>query len=560
MTALRHVAFAASFFSLFLSLQVASAVQQTSKTILDVFPDSTVNVNQRKGTTKLTSTYSPGKSIWSKGLDEQQVFQAEMVHEQDPENSFRLRIGKGGQVYSLRGPFGESVPPSYRSEKSSKQSPWNDEVWQFVAVCTRYNGTKRLLKTNSISAKSLKLIEDSPFSSSFFVHNSGAYIPGGSKFSSLYCPMLANHQDKKEGKYQILNWGLVPQIKSIHRSPILYYTQVRDAGDGVIELTWVVHNFSTRDDVVFDHLNAPWGGTRISSLPYRYVVLPDGKCVERDTILNRSGATNVRNTAGFNLTCSTESEDCPAIALVYGRDKHLESEQQKKSQGEAYCQTTHSLYRDWRASEPAYKTRWKDWKTRAPNSFRNYDVCEIIPKLKIEPGTSIWFRSYLVVGNRDRVMEQARKLVNEVDYGLRNFEPEAMPRLQVSTGSAEGTHFSVFAKPVAGSMPLFQILNETTGQQIVTTDPYFFVKKEKLDFGISPDDADLEYFANATGYSLEQHNSRWQSLLGYGYRDKPSRGNWKQLSELLDTEKFPASNEHHLDLWVEIQSAGEDAK
>jgi hypothetical protein len=28
-----------------------------------------------------------------------------------------------------------------------------------------------------------------------------------------------------------------------------------DVGDGIIELTWVVHKYSERDDIVFDHLN-----------------------------------------------------------------------------------------------------------------------------------------------------------------------------------------------------------------------------------------------------------------------------------------------------------------
>ena len=29
-------------------------------------------------------------------------------------NSYQIRIGKGGNLYSLRGAFGESVPPQFR--------------------------------------------------------------------------------------------------------------------------------------------------------------------------------------------------------------------------------------------------------------------------------------------------------------------------------------------------------------------------------------------------------------------------------------------------------------
>ena len=192
------------------------------------------------------------------GLDEQQVFHGEMTHRQDKNNSFKLRIGKGGQVYSLRGPFGESVPPSWR-KKGDHQSPWNDEVWQFVAVCTKYNGFKFAQRAGDIPRATRRKLERSGFADSFFIHNSGAYIPGESKISSLYCPLLQDEIDREQRCFRMLNWGLVPQIKTIHRSPILFYTQVRDAGNGVIELTWVVHNFSVDQNIVFDHLNAPWG-------------------------------------------------------------------------------------------------------------------------------------------------------------------------------------------------------------------------------------------------------------------------------------------------------------
>jgi len=57
---------------------------------------------------------------------------------------------------------------------------------------------------------------------------------GDAKFDLLYCPLLAAEIRSKERCYRMLNWGLVPQIKTVHRSPLLYYTQVRDAGDGII--------------------------------------------------------------------------------------------------------------------------------------------------------------------------------------------------------------------------------------------------------------------------------------------------------------------------------------
>ncbi|WP_236696762.1 hypothetical protein [Rhodopirellula islandica] len=529
---------------------------------LDVFPASTVVTESVSGETRFESKYSPSPSVWDDRIDEAAVFQVEMQHQQTPSDSFQLRMGKGGQIYSLRGPFGESVPPSWRSP-GGKLSPWNDEVWQFVAVCTQYNGIQTQAsnrgqpeqRSTEVEAVQNRL-KELGLSDTFFVHNSGAYIPDSSELKSLYCPLLAYEVDEDARAIRMLNWGLVPQIRSVHRSPLLYYTQIRDVGDGVIEMTWVVHNFSQREDVVFDHLNAPWGGTRISSLPLRYVSSPEGALLEREGFLSEYGTVNVRETAGWNLSCQSDADDSPSLALVYGRDKHLERELERKANGEAYCQFTHSLYRDWRANEPLYKTTWKDWATRPENSFRNYDVCEIIPKLRIVPGSTIWFRSYLVVGEKAATMKRAESLVDHVDYGLLNFNASECP---MTTVTREGATFQLFAKPVSGALPVFEIEQAETGQRIFTPDPYYFVESESLDLNLPSRHPQRDYFADARGYFLDRNHSKWKRLVGYAMVKRPAadlliaKGNWERLSTLLDSQPTSSDNEYHRDVWVRTE-------
>ncbi len=517
--------------------------------LLDVFPASSFHVSaERRGEAVFSSRFTPSGSVWDKRLDERQVFQLQIAHRQGADNSFTLRMGKGGQIYSLRGAFGESVPPSWRAP-GSHISPWNDEVWQFVAVCTRYNGVDASLRAGAIPDSTITDIRNSKYRSSFFIHNSGAYIPGEANIASLYCPLLAAEVRATERCYRMLNWGLVPQIKTVHRSPLLYYTQVRDVGDGIIELTWVIHNFAVRDDIVFDHLNAPWGGTRISSLPFRYVISPEGELIQREDILNSAGVVDVRKTAGWNLTCASEANDSPSLALVYGRDRHLEAERAREAAGKPFCQFKHSLYRDWRAGAPLYDRAWKDWRTRPENSFRNYDVCEIIPKLRIAPQTTIWFRSYLVVGRRDNTMKLARSLVDHVDYGLLQFDPQTIPLVPVS---AEDATMKLFARPVHGSRPLFLIEHSESGRRIFTTDPYYFVKKEPLDFAFPKDHPHHDYYQNVQGYCMDENRSHWQSLLGFGYENKPESGSWQRLSTLVDPALFPDTDRYHRDLWVRV--------
>ena len=541
--------------------------QEVDNAILDVFPATTVSAQpNQQGETTFNDVYTPSKSLWTEGLNESNVFQGEMVHTQNPKRDFSLRMGKGGQIYSLRGPFGESVPPSWR-QKGSSSSPWNDEVWQFVAVCTKYNGLDHAKKAGPVPKEVEQRIKASGYNDIFFVHNSGAYIPGDENFDSLYCPLLSNQVDPEARCFRMLNWGLVPQIKTISRSPLLYYTQVRDAGNGVIEMTWVVHNFSVDEDIVFNHLNAPWGGTRISSLPFRYVGAPDQSLLEREDILNRNGVVDVSETAGWCLSCANEEKDSPSLALVYGLDKHLDSEMAKKAAGEPYIQIAHSLYRDWRAREPAYQNQWKDWRTRPANSFRNYDVCEVIPKLEIKPNTTIWYRSYLVVGPKDKVTQQAGRLVNEVDYGRLDFQEKSSSKLRIRVGDesvavslkkqpkadqSNEKSFQVYGTPVAGTKPLFLIEHAQTHQKIITTDPYYFVPQEKLDLQFPPEHPFAKYYNSAVGYSLSDRNSKWESLLGFGIEQQPVTGKWAQLSTILSEERFPATNRYHLDLWVDV--------
>jgi len=541
-------------------LAAPTDAKASTASILEVFPESVVEVPaNRKGRTVFSPRYTPSGSAWDARLDEKTVFLAEIDHRQGPDSSFKLRVGKGGQIYSLRGPFGESVPPSWRAS-GSHLSPWNDEVWQFVAVCTKYNGLKASLKVGELPAETVARIRNSPYRSSYFIHNSGAYIPGDTDIRSLYCPLLASVVHAGDRSFRMLNWGLVPQVRTVHRSPLLYYTQVRDVGDGIIELTWVVHNFSIRNDVVFDHLNAPWGGTRVTSLPLRYVSSPDGRPVERQHILDASGVMPVRKTGGWNLSCASEAKDSPSLALVYGRDRHLEAERARKAAGEPFCQLTDSLYRDWRAAAPLYDRTWQDWRTRPANSFRNYDVSVVIPKLSIRPQTTIWYRSFLVVGRKASVIEQSRSLVDKVDYGLLTFDPERTPLRSVSVhagkvrtdakASSSASRFEVFTRPVSGTRPLFLLRNARTGRQVVTTDPYYFVKTERLSLRWPAEHPHHDYYKDSRGYSVDRNESDRQSLLGFGYEKKPERESWKRVSTLAGSSVFPEADRHNLDLWV----------
>ena len=553
------------------ALAVAAVVLATARAadpLLDVFPPSVAAVPAaERGEATITRDFTPSGSIWAEGLDEAQVFLAELAHRQGADDSFAVRVGKGGQIYSLRGPFGESVPPSWRDDRNDR-SPWNDEVWQFVAVCSRYNGVASLAKAGAVPDAVRERFERLAFHSSFFVHNSGAYIPGEAAVQSLYCPLLALETDSAARTIRTLTWGLVPQVRTIHRSPILFSGQARDVGEGILELTWVVHNFSPRDDVVFDFLNAPWGGTRLTSLPVHAIAAPDGQPRPRAEMFpadRPDSAIDVAKTGGWRVASVRDADDAPSLALVFGRDRHLEAERARAARGEPHCQFAPSLLRDYLAHAPQlYEKRWQDWRTRPENSFRNYDVVEFIPKLRLEPQTTIWYRVFLVVNRRDRSIELARSLVDKVDYGRLTFDRAATPLLPVHVqdgrvidpvAAAGPPSFEVYAKPVPGSLPLFLLEDATTGREVVSTDPYRFVPREPLDLGVPPDHPHHGYYAGLEGISLDRHTSKWKRLLGYAPRSRPGEPGFAPLSTLAGPALFPPADAHHLDVWV--RTAGE---
>lgn len=554
------------------SWPAVAAESAAATAILDVFPLSVAEVPAAdRGKTTITLAYTPSGSIWAEGLDESQVFLAELAHQQGPADSFKLRVGQGGQIYSLRGPFGESVPPSYRDARNDR-SPWNDEVWQFVAVCSKYNGPKSLEHAGPVPEAFARRLADLPYQSTFFIHNSGAYIPGDAAVASLYCPLLAFEADAEQRTIRTLNWGLVPQVRTIHRSPVLFYGQTRDVGDGIIELTWVVHNFST-EGIVFDFLNAPWGGTRRSSLPVQGIAKPPGGAPDGADPLEQLGPradsgvmVNARDTGGWRLASATAATDSPSLALVFGRDRHLDAERAKAARGEPHSQTGPGLLRDHLAHYPAYEHKWQDWQTRPENSFRNYDVIEFIPRLKLVPQATIWYRVFLVVNRRDRAAELAGSLVDKVDYGLVTFDPASTPLLPVhirdgrvvDPALAEGPPtFELYARPVPGSLPLFLLEDTATGQEMISTDPYRFVPQEPLDLGLPSDHPHHDYYRSARGISLDRHTSNWKRLLGYGLMSDPASSaesktestGFVRLSAAAGS-LAPEPDDHHRDLWV----------
>src|SRR5262245_23910858 len=88
-----------------------------------------------------TTTYQPysgSEYTWGSAVQplENSVFRALMSYRpEDHATAYDLRIGQGGQSYSLIGEFGEAIPPQVRPGPRGKEfsSPWIDGLFMTVA-------------------------------------------------------------------------------------------------------------------------------------------------------------------------------------------------------------------------------------------------------------------------------------------------------------------------------------------------------------------------------------------------------------------------------------------
>jgi len=119
---------------IFLLLLNSSLNAQTGtykEKICDFIDEDVDSLIQNAGTFLLSETYSNSGSSWEIDWTEDLIFQTLLKYEDNnnPNQSYELRMGKGGLVYSFRtSGFGEALPPQWRPSFDSTGS--NKNKWK----------------------------------------------------------------------------------------------------------------------------------------------------------------------------------------------------------------------------------------------------------------------------------------------------------------------------------------------------------------------------------------------------------------------------------------------
>jgi len=449
----------------------------------------------------LTPAYAPSGSTWAEGLDERSVFRAELASRGDGGRWWTLRIGRGGQVTSFRGPFGESVPPQVH-----EGAPWIDEVWQIVSVSSGRQNRDRLPGGRRPLA--------------YFIHGSGIYLRDPKHAAPFYCPMLATDWNPAAGCYAVLAWGQQAHVPTVYRSGALYTTVFRAAAEGVVEVTYAVHNFGQD---VLDYFNTPWGGVRHTTLPVHVLSRPDGtwgpaggRFGDRDTTVN------VTETGGWSAFVQSDRGGAErwGLGLVFGRDATLAGAGGAPGARDKSSPFSPTRYRWGYAGNPD-----------RPN-LRDYFVAVVNPRCRVRPGQTFWYRVYFVVDTVERLPETARRLVPHTGCGLIVPERAKTPLVAVTPrtlgltqGNQDGdrTLFRTYAWPAEGTVPLFLLRETATGRLCVTDDPYRFASTEPFENPYPPD-----HPKHGRGEGLQvlrpyDGRTAYLGLLGYGVRTEAAK-------------------------------------
>ena len=288
--------------------------------LLDLFPASEAPPDYSVASGfEVVRQFAPWESAsnWHPALNEADV-PSSIRHKSVEARAWEMKIGKGGPIYSIFSSFGEAMPP--RPEVSA----WVNEIWRAVILDTEKLGQQDIALTGAN-----------------FVHQSGIYVNTDRDpvlSGPFYSPLLSQDVNDASRSYTVLNWGQIADAPSIHRAGALFYTRLRDLGEGVIEATWLVYNFG---DDNFNDLACPWGGVRTSVFPELVLSRPDGtpRFYTPWGFGYPGSHVAARTTGGWAAaTTNAADPDAYALGLVFGLDSTFEEQMRRKQEGDDYYQ------------------------------------------------------------------------------------------------------------------------------------------------------------------------------------------------------------------------------
>lgn len=419
---------------------------------------------------------APGETACNIG--ESAVYLTSLVHTQDDDHRWQLRIGNGSQIYSIRTKIaGELIGAQACAE--SHPGPWVDRVLQFVLVdSSKHSAPKKC-----------------------FIHQAGTYeAPSLGLNTPFWSPLLGRRSEPDTATFRTLVW---PQQAHVYQdiawqSQVLAQQIVRDVGDGIIEVTYVITNFGA---YTFDHTNMPWSGFTRQSIPHYVLSTPNGgrSWYEPGTPWDQN-MIPYNDTNGWVAMVQEKSQSAWGLGVVFGRPA---------GQNDA------TAVLRFGSAEPEDLT-----------------VLAAIPNKGIAPGETFAMRYYLVLGRLSaEIHPKANVAANYVAMETLSFDLLTAGSIEPCSqgpGLADCHLFRTLDRPVADAAPLFVLRDLNDQHLLVSSDPYALDLKP--------------FLGTTTGYV---------AFLGWGVKgEAPPHPGMIRLSSVLPDPKTYPDPAKGSDVWV----------
>lgn len=563
--------------------------QNHQQKLADVFLEDGPNHTETSGYS-FNGFYSNSGSFWQLDWPETYVFDKLIAYNDpsNPDKSYQMRLGKGGQIYSFKSAFGEALPPQYRRSYNEAGSalldqpisnpvkshygnwaPWNDEVWQIVASdqIDELNGTKAAQN----------------------IHQAGPYMNNYNTRASdltkepFYSPLVQSYFDASNQSYTSVYWGQSEDPSYVYnptnlsdpfRPSVLIYQRYKNLGDGVIQVDFMVFNYHRTRAI--GYWSVPWAGIRNSSLPYAFIANNFNDVTSYETlsiplpVFNDGVTRNVNQTGGWFAFSNASNGNGSSMAFVTAKE------------------SISGGYSDYR-----WGTALGTGNIRDATIFSKRHIPGTSNKWELVGGEGIRGRYFLVVDSSiDAIVNQikTRNLVKassvelftftEKDLTNINYNFSANPsgNYSVIETNSSNAYLSVKPKPFLGSYPAY--LLSTATESRITANPYYYslkpydgsVKSIKLlgftttALDLNPAtacantwylDADGDNFAIATVVSCNSPGSGYTtSVLPITDCDDNNANINPSASDVLDNgidENCDGEDASSFDIWHEIK-------
>lgn len=390
-----------------------------------------------------STTNVPSPQDWPL-MDENQVFRNLLTHKQ-PGKNWTVKVGKGGQLYSISTPQTGELIPMQRGGDNLLGAEWMDEVFQHTVP---YHPETPLpeLPVGDIHQAGYYTRSDLDRSKKLIPHS--VYSP---TFGNLLSEFAQN-----DNNFSFITWPQHAHLPRTYKENLLVMQEnLRDLGDGVIEVT-VIFNKWGGITTTPSLISLPWTAVRTVNAPTQIISKPDGKYEMQSYDFTSSPNIKLRDntTGGWAAFTKANDPNSPGIGFVFGKQLFTGVEK-----GSSYV-------------------RIGEYDQKKPTAGTVFTVKRAV---ELNSGDSFFYRYYIVLGTLKDIQKYGNLLQEKVQMGRIETRESDAQLVAICEHKVRGLYrncpddkpvFYTYRDFVRGSLPLFLLQNTTNNKFIVTSDPY----------------------------------------------------------------------------------------